>query len=109
MVQDKSEGRMTNSFKTSDAISLTVCQVDRAYLPAWLGSFPDTRNDNTIVVVTWLRPHIVSQIGLPRGSICGFLTDPTEAVNPELFVESRGFVDVILELCREHMDPQLVE
>lgn len=108
MVQVKSEVQMTKPIDNLDAIRLTVCQVDKAYLPAWLSDFPDLRSDNTIVVVTWLRTEIVSQIGLPKDSICGFLTEPSQTVAPKQFVEYPNFVDAILGICRDHVDPQLV-
>lgn len=100
---------MTNPIGNLDAIRLTVCQVDKARLPAWLSDFPNSRSDNTIVVVTWMRPDIVSQIGLPKDSICGFLMEPTETVAPEQFIEYRNFVDTIHKICRDHVDPQLVD
>lgn len=109
IAQVKSEARMTHPIENLDVIRLTVCQVDKAYLPAWLSDFPDSRSDNTIVVVTWLRPEDVSQIGLPKDSICGFLTEPTETVAPEQFIECRNFVDAIHGICRDHLDPQLID
>lgn len=92
-----------------DSIDLTVCQVEKAHLPLWLSDLPDSRSDNTIIVVTWLDPEVVSQIGLPKDSICGFLSDANETVAPNQFTEYVNFVEVIHEICKENVDPQLIE
>ncbi len=92
-----------------DSIDLTVCQVEKAYLPAWLSDLPESRSNNTIIVVTWLNPEVVSQIGLSKDSICGFLADANEAVIPEQFTEYSNFVEAIHEICKENVDPQLIE
>ncbi len=102
------ETRMSHPVESFNAIRLTVCQVDKAHLPAWLSDIPESRNNNTIVAVTWLPPEVVSQTGLPKDSICGFLTEPMETVAPEQFAEYRIFVGVIHGICRDHVDPQLV-
>jgi hypothetical protein len=92
-----------------DSIDLTVCQVEKAHLPAWLSDLPDLSNGNTIIVVTWLSPEIVSQIGLPKDSICGLLADANKAVIPKQFTEYANFIEAIHEICKENVDPQLVE
>jgi hypothetical protein len=92
-----------------DSIDLTVCEVEKAHLPAWLSNLPDSRSDKTIIVVTWLNPEVVSQIGLPKDSICGFLADAKEAVVPEQFTEYANFVEAIHKICKENIDPQLNE
>jgi hypothetical protein len=101
----KNEDLMTNL----DSIVLTVCQVEKVYLPVWLSNLPDSRSDNIITVVTWLNPQIVSQIGLPKDSICGFLAESNEAVVPEHFTEYANFVEAIHEICKEDVDQQLIE
>lgn len=100
---------MPDPVENFDAIRLTVCQVNKAHLPAWLSDIPDSRSDNTIVAVTWLPPEVVSEAGLPKDSICGFLTEPMETVPPEQFAEYRNFVDLIHGICRDHVDPQLID
>jgi hypothetical protein len=92
-----------------DSIDLTVCEVEKAHLPAWLSNLPGPRSDKTIIVVTWLNPEVVSQIGLPKGSICGFLAEPKEVVSPEQFTEYANFIEAIHKICEENIDPQLIE
>ncbi len=87
---------------------LTVCEVDKTRLPSWV-KLSEPHNAPVVVVATWLKPELVSRIGLPKESICGFLTEPNGSVTPEQFIAYSGFVDAIHNICRERLDPQLIE
>jgi hypothetical protein len=93
---------------TNDAVELAVCEVDKTHLPAWV-KLPELNNAPVVVVATWLKPELVSRLGLPKESICGFLTESNASVTPEQFVEYSDFVDLIHNICRERLDPQLIE
>jgi hypothetical protein len=91
-----------------DALEITVCEVAKSHLPAWL-ELPKLSDSSAVIIATWLKPELVSRIGLPRESICGFLTKPNDCVVPDKFIEYAGFFEAIHNICKERLDPQLTE
>jgi hypothetical protein len=93
-------------------IRLLICHIDAALIPEWLGDVPVTETKgsrDSVTVVTWLPAEIISRIGLPQGSICGFLPISHAAIDDGNFIEYRGFIDSIHFFCAHHIDPGLLD
>ncbi|WP_165067231.1 hypothetical protein [Paludisphaera rhizosphaerae] len=99
---------MPNRVENMDVIRLTACQIHAADSPDWLDDSAAPRSGDTIVVATWMSPGTISRIGLPKAGICGFLTEPVKDIDPGIFIEYEEFIELIHNICINHIDPRLI-
>ncbi len=102
---------VNNMMVLLERIRLSVCLVDPRMVPVSATSM--ARGDrgllsDSLAVVTWLPPDVVSRIGLPTGGICGVLSDLRGAIDAVHFIAHAGFIDIIHRICSHYIDPRLL-